>query len=181
MFSQDGYTRAWLFAAEAHGEQKYPGSEMPYITHIGQVAMEVIVSLEADPADNPDLAVQCALLHDVIEDTHVEVDNVEALFGPDVLAGVLALTKDSSLKTKPERMIDSLNRIQDQPLEVWRVKLADRISNLGQPPHYWSATKISNYQAEARLIYDALHPASDYLAERLAYKIDQYSMWLKGA
>lgn len=180
MFSQDSYTRAWYFAAEAHGEQKVPGSEMPYIAHIGHVAMEVIVSLEADPAENPDLAVQCALLHDVIEDTRVEVDNVEALFGPDVTAGVLALSKDKSLKTKTEQMIDSLNRIQMQPLEVWRVKLADRIANLRQPPHHWGTGKISNYQAEARLIYDALHPASDYLAHRLAQKIDQYSIWLKG-
>ncbi|MEM7797801.1 MAG: HD domain-containing protein [Chloroflexota bacterium] len=178
-FSQDAYTRAWYFAAEAHGDQKVPGSDMPYIAHVGHVTMEVIASFEPDPPDSPDLAVQCALLHDVIEDTRIEVDNVEAMFGPEVTAGVLALSKDKSLKTKGEQMLDSLNRIQMQPLEVWRVKLADRIANLRQPPHYWSVDKIANYQAEARLIHDALHPASDYLADRLAQKIEQYGRWIK--
>lgn len=178
MFSPDSYSRAWWFAAQAHGDQLVPGTELPYIVHIGNVAMEVTVSLQAEPAGSPDLAVQCALLHDVIEDTPVEVDNLDAVFGPDVTAGVLALTKDKTLQPKQAQMIDSLHRIQEQPREVWRVKLADRISNLRRPPGHWSRDKIVTYRDEAELILESLQHGSNYLAERLARKIEQYTRFI---
>jgi hypothetical protein len=38
-FNLDQYQRAWNFAAEAHGKQKIPGTKIPYIRHIGSVAM----------------------------------------------------------------------------------------------------------------------------------------------
>ena len=41
--------------------------------------------------DNSDLAVQCALLHDTIEDTDVTYDGVLAEFGTDVADGVMSL------------------------------------------------------------------------------------------
>jgi (p)ppGpp synthase/HD superfamily hydrolase len=177
-FNPDTYSHAWWFAAEAHGEQKVPGSELPYLVHIGNVAMEILAACENSYIEQPDLAVQCAILHDVLEDTPMAVDNVEALFGPQVTAGVLALTKDTSLPTKQEQMIDSLNRIQKQPQEVWMVKMADRITNLRKPPHHWSYEKEVAYRAEAQLIWDALHEANDYLADRLAEKIEAYEQWL---
>ena len=170
----DLISAAWWFAAEAHGEQKVPGTELPYLTHIGNVMLEIMTACENSYVEQPDLAIQCAILHDVIEDTPTAVDNVEAMFGPQVTAGVLALTKDKSMPTKRAQMVDSLNRIQKQPHAVWMVKMADRISNLRKPPHYWSYEKAAAYREEAQLIYDALHEANDYLADRLAEKIANY-------
>src|SRR5581483_5697870 len=126
-FSLDLYVRAVRFAAIAHGAQKMPGLEVPYIAHPCQVAAEVILALQKEPHDNPDLAVACALLHDVVEDTPVKLEEIETAFGAAIAKGVSALTKDSTLP-KERQMKDSLARIVLQPKEVWMVKLADRIS-----------------------------------------------------
>jgi (p)ppGpp synthase/HD superfamily hydrolase len=151
------------FAAEAHGGQLVPGSQLPYFLHLHSVMAEVAVSLSVEPAvqDDAEVALLCALLHDVLEDT----------------AGVQALTKDASLP-KAERMADSLRRIRRQPPVVWRVKLADRIVNLQRPPAHWTHAKMAAYQVEAQEILAALGGASAWLAARLAGKIAAYDEWV---
>lgn len=173
---QEAYLVAYHFAARAHGAQLYPGTQISYIMHLSFVAMEVMAALAAEPHHDADLAIQCALLHDVLEDTPTTPDELAAVFGARVLAGVQALTKSPTVP-KEDAMGDSLCRIRKQPHEVWMVKLADRISNLQPPPHYWSADKCARYQAEARQILEALHEASPALANRLTAKIDVYSTW----
>jgi (p)ppGpp synthase/HD superfamily hydrolase len=177
-WSPEVFAKAWAFAARYHQSQTYGGAEegvqVEYLHHLGSVAMEVIWALPTAPAANGDLAVQCALLHDVIEDTAATFEIVLDQFGPAVAAGVLALTKDASLPTKAEQMADSLRRIREQPPEIWMVKLADRISNLAHPPYYWAEVKIAAYRQEAMSIYDALHPANAALAGRLREKIENY-------
>lgn len=172
-WSLDLYHRAARFAARAHLGQKIPGGDLPYVLHVVQVAAEVTGALAVEAAERPDLAVACALLHDVVEDTPITADQVAAAFGPDVAAGVLALSKDPSLP-KDQAMADSLRRIRDQPREVWLVKLADRIVNLEPPPHYWKPAKIAAYREEAGRIADALGEASPHLAARLRGRIDRY-------
>lgn len=172
-WSPDLYLRAARFAARAHHGQRLPGSELPYLLHACQVASEVQAALAAEPAERPDLAVACALLHDVLEDTKVGRAEIAAAFGEAVAAGVEALSKEPSLP-KPEAMADSLRRIRTQPREVWLVKLADRIVNLEPPPHYWTPEKIEAYRAEAEVIAAALSPASPYLTARLRARIAGY-------
>ena len=173
-WSPDLYVAAYRFAAEAHRGQEYPGSGgLPYIMHISVVAMEVTAALAVEHVDAPDLAVQCALLHDTIEDTEATHEQVLAQFGAPVADGVLALSKNPSLP-KSERMTDSLRRIREQPPAVWIVKLADRISNLGPPPAYWSRQKRTRYRDEAGDILAALGPASSYLTGRMQAKITAY-------
>jgi (p)ppGpp synthase/HD superfamily hydrolase len=173
LFTQERYLRAARFAAEAHQRQTVPGTELPYLLHLTLVAMEVIVSLAEEPGVDGDLAVQCALLHDCIEDAGVSAEQVREEFGPAVAAGVDALSKREAVP-KAERMADSLARIRQQPREVWRVKLADRICNLERPPHYWTKEKCRAYRMEAEEILAALGDASPYLAERLRKKIEAY-------
>ncbi|MBN1582951.1 MAG: bifunctional (p)ppGpp synthetase/guanosine-3',5'-bis(diphosphate) 3'-pyrophosphohydrolase, partial [Anaerolineae bacterium] len=96
-WSQASYTRAYRFAAEAHRGQIYPGTDLPYIMHISFVSMEIIAALHTERDRDGDLAVQCALLHDVIEDTTVTYAQVRAAFRPVVAAGVQALSKDAAL------------------------------------------------------------------------------------
>lgn len=121
----------------------------------------------------PALAVQCALLHDTLEDTSIPEAELAALFEPAVVAGVRALTKDATLP-KSEAMADSLRRIREQPQEVWAVKLADRITNLAAPPAHWKAERIAGYRLEAEQILAALGEAHAPLAERLARRIAAY-------
>lgn len=170
----DAWHIAWRFAAEAHQGQRFPGTELPYIVHVASVAGETLVALASEPDVVRSLAVQCALLHDVLEDTAVTAEALGARFGDDVLAGVRALSKDPSLP-KDERMADSLRRIRMQPRAVWCVKLADRVCNLDAPPHYWTRDKIESYRAEGEQILAALGEASESLAARLRRRIDAYA------
>jgi (p)ppGpp synthase/HD superfamily hydrolase len=173
MFSPDRYVEAMRFAAAAHNAQKEPGHDLPYLVHVVSVAAEVIAALATTPLANPELAVTCALLHDTVEDTPVTLDQVRAKYGDAVAAGVAALTKNTSLP-KPEQMPDSLRRIREQPPEIAVVKLADRITNLSAPPHYWPKEKCAAYRQEAITIADALGHASATLDARLRARIEAY-------
>jgi (p)ppGpp synthase/HD superfamily hydrolase len=174
---QGSYLRAYRFAAEAHQDQLFPGSDLPYLLHISFVSMEVMAALTIEKDRDGGLAVQCALLHDVLEDTPTSYEEICSGFGLSVAQGVLALTKNRRLE-KHKQMTDSLDRIRQQPDEVWMVKLADRITNLAPPPHYWTKDRIAGYREEAILIYEVLHSASPYLGSRLLQKIDQYQGYI---
>lgn len=179
VWSQDRFVETWRFACEAHHGQTLPGTDIAYINHITNVAQEVMAAIAAgETVEAPDLAVQCALLHDTVEDTDCDLASIHNRFGRAVAEGVSALTKDKSMADKRSQMIDSLERIRKQPPEVWMVKLADRITNLQRPPAYWSTEKARAYRDEAVLIHDQLSDASAFLADRLAAKIDGYAVWL---
>lgn len=178
LWDQDNYQTAWRFAATIHQGQTLPGSDIPYLHHLGLVAMEACAAVAQDAVANPDRLVLCALLHDAIEDTDTPYDEIQARFGRDIADGVQALSKNPQLPTKREQMQDSLHRIRQQPREVWMVKLCDRITNLQAPPAHWDQTKIAAYQDEARLILRELGEASPFLAARLAEKIAGYDQYL---
>lgn len=173
MWDPDRFARALDFAADAHGAQRVPGSERPYLAHVVKVAQEALVAALHDPSLDADVIAAAALLHDTVEDTEVTLAAVEAEFGPTVAACVAALTKDASLP-KPEQMPDSLRRLLVAPVEGRVVKLADRICNLEPPPHYWTRARGLAYQQEAREILTALGSASSALAGRLARRIEAY-------
>ena len=175
MYKQDLLNRAWFFASKAHKNQKYPKDELPYITHVGQVMMEVMVV--APELDNPELALLCAILHDTVEDTEVTYELLVQEFSLGVADGVVALSKNEEFLTKQKRMLDSLERIKKQPKEIWVVKMADRVSNLGEPPLHWSKEKITAYKNEAKTILDYFKSANKKMAERLIQKIDEYERY----
>jgi len=176
-WSQDSYIKAYRFAAQAHREQKVPGTDFPYIMHLSFVCMEVIAALHREHEHDANLAVHCALLHDVIEDTDATYEQVQASFGDAVANGVLALSKDHTL-AKPLQLADSLDRVEQQPYAVWMVKLADRITNLQPPPPHWTIEKMAHYREEAKQIHHALKDASPFLAARLLEKIETYKAFI---
>ena len=179
MFSQENYIEVLNFAALAHGEQKTPKG-LPYIAHITCVAMEVINACEKSQLEQnkTDLAISCALLHDVIEDTNITYNEIYVKFGDKIANGVEALTKDKTKSTKQEQMKDSLERLLAQPYEIQMVKLADRITNLGIPPKHWDSEKMKKYQEEAALILSCLKNSNIYLAKRLEEKIEEYKKYI---
>ena len=173
VWSQETYQKALLFAAAAHKEQKMPGGELPYAVHFTLVAMEVIAALRAEPGLREDFAIQCALLHDVIEDTSTTANQLLEVFGKNVTDGVMALTKNKDLPSTA-KMADSLSRIVANSQEVMMVKMADRIVNLQVPPRHWNEDKKRAYLDEAMVIFQALHKASPFLASRMEAKMKEY-------
>jgi (p)ppGpp synthase/HD superfamily hydrolase len=169
------HSKAWDLAATSHHGQRIPGSELPYIVHVGRVAMLVMTAIaRSSGVQNPDLAVLCALLHDVMEDTPVDYEQIVDQFGARVADGVTALTKNPDLADRSERMEDSLRRIRTQPAEIWMVKMADRITNLRPPPSHWSTERIVAYRQEAIRIHQALQTANAYLSNELSQAIQAY-------
>ncbi|RAJ76748.1 guanosine-3',5'-bis(diphosphate) 3'-pyrophosphohydrolase [Chitinophaga dinghuensis] len=176
---QSVYQETILFAAEKHTalQQTIPGTNLPYVIHLSNVAMEILTAAHFSPHFDTAFAVQVALLHDILEDTQTSAQELQSRFGEGVTAAVQALTKNDQLP-KAQKMEDSLHRIQQQPKEVWAVKLADRITNLQRPPAHWSTEKKQAYLHEADSILQALAGANTYLENRLRKKMEEYQQYI---
>lgn len=172
--TQELYQKAMKFAGEKHSNQKVPGTNANYLLHIANVAMEVLVAYNFDHSFDINFALQIAILHDAIEDTTADFDEIKNEFGAPIAEAVKALSKDQNLTSKKEQMTDSLHRINKLQKEVGLVKIADRITNLQTPPPHWSTDKISNYLEEAKFIGIQLQHKNEYLYTRLLHKIKEY-------
>ncbi|KIQ18572.1 hypothetical protein RT99_16140 [Flavobacterium sp. MEB061] len=181
-WSIDEIQEIWQLASKLHNGQKYgglkDGEQVEYINHIGSVVFEILNAIQSTENMNSGLAIKCAILHDTIEDTAATYEKINELFGHEVANGVLALTKNDKIEGQIEKMLDSLKRIKEQPIEIWAVKMADRISNLYQPPYYWEDEKKLKYIEEAEIILDELKDGNKYLAKRLKTKIKEYYRFL---
>ena len=65
-WNQDLFKRALDFAAQAHGDQRVPGSGHPYVVHVAKVATEVLHAIGDDAPYDVDLAMACALVHETV-------------------------------------------------------------------------------------------------------------------
>lgn len=176
MWNHEIYLKALLFAGEAHINQKVPGTEISYVVHIANVCMEALTAIVNSPDHKLDtnLIIQCALLHDTIEDTKITYNDVLKHFGEKVAKGVLALSKNENLATKQEQMQDSLARILEEGPEIRLIKMADRIQNLQAPPHYWTLEKKTAYLEEAKILLNTLKGVNNFIETRLTKKIAFY-------
>ncbi|MDD5387333.1 MAG: FliG C-terminal domain-containing protein [Sulfuricurvum sp.] len=166
---------AITFAAKAHGAQMTPMG-FPYLHHLMSVATHTMVGTRNDgfSIEDQENAIIAALLHDTIEDTAIEYHDVKEAFGETIADAVSALTKNKLVGDKQAQMEDSLSRIKAKPRWVWCVKLSDRITNLTGVPAHWDEAKKQKYLSEARVLWSALHEASEDLSERLLRKIELY-------
>lgn len=115
----DVEARAQALATMAHAGQVDLAGQ-PYIGHPARVAARCSSSS----------ARIVAWLHDVVEDTPVTLDEVEALFGPEIRAAVDALTIRRPRRGEPgakEGLAEYLARVKVNPiaLEVKRADIAD--------------------------------------------------------
>ncbi len=93
LVDEDLLNRAYVFSMVAHGDQTRKSGD-PYFVHPLAVA-GILADLKADPA-----TVVTALLHDVVEDTDVTVDDIAARFGPEIADLVDGVTKLSKIELK---------------------------------------------------------------------------------
>lgn len=170
LYDVEYYKKHLEIALKAHNKQLTPNN-LPYSYHILSVTAELIAAIKEEGLSKKEanIAIACALLHDVLEDTKYKLDGLDK----EVVEGVKALSKDSSLP-KDKQMKDSLDRLKKQPLYIQMVKIADRITNLDKPPLHWSKDKIKKYAKEARLIKDKLKSPNMYLWNKLDKKIKEY-------
>lgn len=177
--TQTLYQKAIKFATSKHleKEQKVPGTELPYVVHLSNVAMEILITSAHTDNFSLGFAVQVALLHDTIEDTSATFDELKNIFGVEIATAVSALTKNELLP-KEKQMQDSLLRIKKLQKEVWAVKLADRITNLQPPPTHWDKKRKINYKNEAQTILNELQDGNNFLAKRLNASIEKYEKFV---
>jgi len=118
-------TKALLFAAEAHRNQRRKGAaQEPYLNHLIEV-----VDLVVQATDNADMdMVIAALLHDVVEDSPTTYEDVATSFGERVAEIVRENSDDMSLP-KAERRRASIAAMALKSREARIVKMADIISN----------------------------------------------------
>ena len=113
------------FATAAHGDQKRKYTGDPYINH--PIAVAKIV----ETVPHTDAMIAAALLHDVVEDTHVTLDQIKDKFGDKVAELVGWLTDISQPEDGNRRTRKALDRAHsaNAPAEAQTIKLADLIHN----------------------------------------------------
>ncbi|MFP4244557.1 MAG: bifunctional GTP diphosphokinase/guanosine-3',5'-bis pyrophosphate 3'-pyrophosphohydrolase [Ectothiorhodospira sp.] len=120
--------RAYLFGAEAHeGQMRLSGD--PYIVHPLAVA-KTMAEMRMDHK-----SIIAAILHDVMEDTHISKERIAAEFGEDVAELVDGVSKLTHLKfrSRAEAQAENFRKMMlaiTRDLRVILVKLADRLHNM---------------------------------------------------
>ncbi len=120
--------RAFEIAAEAHKEIRRKSGE-PYIMHPLAVAQIVV-----DEIGLGTTSIICALLHDVVEDTEVTLEEIDKEFGPRVTQIIDGLTKISEVfdvnSTAKAENIRKILLTLGKDIRVVLIKLADRLHNM---------------------------------------------------
>src|SRR6478736_2560924 len=120
--------RAYIFSAKEHKGQVRASGE-PYLTHPLEVS-NILAEMRMDAA-----TVSVGLLHDVVEDTLVSLEDVEQLFGPEVSHIVDGVTKISQIHftSKEEKQAENFRKMllaMTDDIRVIMVKFADRLHNM---------------------------------------------------
>lgn len=115
--------RALQTAAYAHRMQLRKGMDLPYIVHPYSVGMML------HSAGCSDVIVAAGLLHDVPEDTAVNLETLRADFGEHIAMIVGLCTEDKGMSWE-ERKARVIEKFRSAPLEVKLVAAADKLDNL---------------------------------------------------
>ena len=155
---------AAAFAAKAHRHQLRKDQETPYVSHVFRVCLVV---RQVFGFDDPRM-LAAALLHDTIEDTTTDRDDLIERFGDEVAGWVVALTKDTRLPDR-EREDAYCRGLAAACWQVQVCKLADIFDNLGDCKQFGPAGRRRT-AARSRMYLDALRPGLPPEAEA-AYRV----------
>jgi GTP diphosphokinase / guanosine-3',5'-bis(diphosphate) 3'-diphosphatase len=148
---------AFQLAYDLHGEQKRKSGEL-YISHPIAVA-GLLRDLGGGAA-----MIAAGFLHDVVEDTDVKIDEIEARFGQETAHLVEGVTKLSKFEfsSKKEQQAENFRRMfiaMAQDIRVIVVKLADRLHNMQTLSHL----RADRQQAISQETRDIFAPLADRL------------------
>lgn len=121
--------KAFDVAVEAHKDQRRKSGEA-YIFH--PIAVAKIVASEIGLGAT---SIASALLHDVVEDTDITVEQIEEMFNPKIAQIVAGLTKISRMEPDPDISLQAENyrkmllTLHDD-VRVILIKIADRLHNM---------------------------------------------------
>lgn len=120
--------KAYTFAESAHSGQTRDSGEA-YINHPLEVA-NILVEMGLDTT-----SIVAALLHDVVEDTDIGLEEITTKFGTEVASLVDGLTKLSRIvfQNKQEQQVENLRKMflaMAKDIRVILIKLADRMHNM---------------------------------------------------
>lgn len=154
---------AYDFAKKHHGEQSRDSGEA-YYSHPVQVA-SLLADVKLD-----EVTIVAGLLHDVVEDTEIDIGDIEVRFGPQVAELVDGVTKLDKLEftSKEAAQAENFQKFilaMTSDLRVLLVKLADRMHNM-ETLHF--RKKLESRQRTARETMDIYAP--------LARRIGLYDM-----
>ena len=127
---QSVFAQAVWFAAEAHCNSARKGTDTPYIIHPMEAAV-ISATMTSDP-----YVLAAAILHDVVEDTMAETEDIERAFGPRVAKIVSALSENKRPEQPPQETWLQRKREfvayleNDSALEEKIVALGDKLSNM---------------------------------------------------
>ena len=128
--------KAYVYSAKVHKEQVRLSGE-PYLSHPLEVA-GILAKMKMD-----EVSIASGLLHDTVEDTLAELEDIEYLFGKRVATIVDGVTKISKIQflSKEEQQAENIRKMiiaMATDIRVLLVKLADRLHNMEtlgfQPP-----------------------------------------------
>jgi guanosine-3',5'-bis(diphosphate) 3'-pyrophosphohydrolase len=144
---------AFNMALDAHKDMRRKSGE-PYILHPLAVAQIVAEDIGLDAT-----AVVAALLHDVVEDTHVRLEEIEKIFGKKVASIVDGLTKISGVfeqgsSQQAENFRKMLLTLSDD-VRVILIKLSDRLNNM-RTLEYMERDKQLKIASETLYLYAPL-------------------------
>ncbi len=124
--------KAVAFASEAHAGQVRKTSDLPYVTHPVTAALyaQPFVT-ETDFSPEMKTNIICAvILHDVWEDTEIELTEIEHQFGINITELVRGASEANKQKSWTERKAETINKAGKASLAVKYVICADKLHNL---------------------------------------------------
>ncbi|MNK22225.1 GTP pyrophosphokinase [compost metagenome] len=146
--------KAFDVAVDAHKDQRRKSGEA-YIFH--PIAVAKIVASEIGLGAT---SIASALLHDVVEDTDITVEDIERMFNPKIAQIVEGLTKIAQVKTDQEMSMQAENFRKmlltlNDDVRVILIKIADRLHNM-QTMESMADYKQAKIASETLYIYAPL-------------------------
>ncbi len=149
-YDKEKILKAFQLALDSHkGQTRFSGE--PYIIHPVAVA-KILLSLNIDSD-----SIAAALLHDVVEDTDIELNDVRRQFGESVAFLVDGVTKlgKVNVKSKEEQQAENIRKMlmaMSNDVRVIIIKLADRLHNM-RTLNYMNEQKRRDKALETLEIY----------------------------